>query len=99
MTSNAIPKVSSSRDIPKLEIQIGPNKVDYIDFIKNGWMSENGEKREVKETIEARTIEVSPKKGKESWFSIDNEYYEVKPIKVTLLPEAINMFCKKDKSL
>lgn len=99
LTSNAIPKSLDSRDIPKLEIQIGPNKLDYIDFVRNGWMSENGKNREVKEVIEARTIEMNPLKGKESWFSIDNEYYEAKPIKITLLPEAVNMFCKKDSSL
>ncbi|KAJ8966868.1 hypothetical protein NQ314_003262 [Rhamnusium bicolor] len=98
LTSNAIPSNLNSREIPKLQIQIGPGKVEYIDFVKNGWNSENGQSREVKEIIEARTVEINPEKEeKESWFSIDNEYYEVKPIKITLLPKIINMFCKKEE--
>ncbi|KAJ8937290.1 hypothetical protein NQ318_020340 [Aromia moschata] len=99
LTSNSIPSSLNSRDIPKLQIQIGPDRIDYLDFVRNGWKSENGETRDVKEVIEARTVEVKPEiKQKEAWFSIDNENYEVKPVRITLLPKAINMFCKKEAS-
>lgn len=29
----------------------------------------------------------------EMYFSIDNEPYEVRPVKITLLPKSINVFC------
>ncbi|ERL95569.1 acylglycerol kinase, mitochondrial [Dendroctonus ponderosae] len=91
-TSNAI----RTDGDPKLNLRIGPQNVDYMDFVKQGWKSELGESREVKEAIEARTIEINPKKGsEEAWFSIDNENYEVKPIRVTLLPKVLNMFCQE----
>ncbi|KAJ8911340.1 hypothetical protein NQ315_014184 [Exocentrus adspersus] len=97
LTSNAIPSsFGMSKGIPKLEVRIGPEELSYIDFVKNGWMSEQGKSRDVKEVYEARTIEIKPEQKTQSWFSIDNEYYEAKPIKVTLLPEAVNMFCKKE---
>ena len=30
--------------------------------------------------------------GEERWYSIDNDNYEVKPIRVTVLPDAIKVF-------
>ena len=30
----------------------------------------------------------------EKWYSIDNDSYEVKSIRATLLPDAIKMFCQ-----
>lgn len=92
--------VNNSSEVPKLVVDVGPQQVDYFDFVKEGWKSEKGEKRKVKEVIEARSVEIQPKvnKGsqKEEWFSIDNENYELKPIRVTLLPRLINVFCKKE---
>lgn len=74
--------------------------VDYLEFVKQGWRSENGQNRKIDETVEARTVEIHPKVLKnsqnEQWFSIDNENFELKPIKVTLLPKLINVFCKKE---
>ncbi len=41
-----------------------------------------------KEQIEEpKSVEV-----KERWYSIDNDNYEVKPIRVTVLPDAIKVF-------
>ncbi|CAH0561464.1 unnamed protein product [Brassicogethes aeneus] len=101
LTSNSIPSsISQKPGIPKLEIKIGPENPEYIDFVRQGWLYEKGETKEVKEVIEAKTIQINPevvsKEEKEYWFSIDNENYEVKPIKITLLPKVINMFCTKE---
>ncbi|XP_076274247.1 acylglycerol kinase-like protein Mulk isoform X1 [Rhynchophorus ferrugineus] len=95
-TSNVIP--SGIDDIPKINLFIGPPDVDYIEFVKQGWNYERNGSREIKENIEARTIEIDPKNinGKQAWFSIDNEAYEAKPIKVTLLPKLLKMYCKKE---
>ncbi|XP_055708178.1 acylglycerol kinase, mitochondrial [Phlebotomus papatasi] len=49
-----------------------------------------------KEPIEARTVQILPgnedNPPKDKYYAIDNEEYDVKPIKITLLPRAINMF-------
>jgi len=97
-TSNVIPSRIEDSTVPKLNLKIGPDHIDYIDFVKQGWKSEQGETRDVQESIEARVIEINPEsQGKrELWFSIDNENYEVKPIRVTLLPKIIKMFCKTE---
>ncbi|XP_060531140.1 acylglycerol kinase, mitochondrial [Cylas formicarius] len=99
-TSNVIPSQIKGTEVPKLQVNIGPEKVDYLEFVKQGWKSELGETRNICEAIEARTIEIDPsnvaKSGNELWFSIDNEDYEVKPIRVTLLPGILNMYCKKE---
>ncbi|XP_030759987.1 acylglycerol kinase, mitochondrial [Sitophilus oryzae] len=97
-TSNVIPSRISDTDIPKIQLYIGPPKVDYVDFVRQGWKYENDGSREIEESIEARTIEIDPKlvKGQELWFSIDNEDYEAKPIKVTLLPRLLKMYCSRD---
>lgn len=84
---------------PKLKLQLGPEKVDYLNFVQQGWDSEKGRQREVKEVIEARQIEIKPsvtsQEENEVWFSIDREDYEVKPVRITLVPKIIKMFCKK----
>ncbi|KAG5893360.1 hypothetical protein JTB14_000125 [Gonioctena quinquepunctata] len=97
-TLNIIPDSSKSNDIPKLVMEIGPDKVEYLEFLKNGFRLEKGEKRDVKESIEAKTVDINPevREEKEAWFSIDNEEYEVKPVKITLLPKIISIFCRKE---
>lgn len=42
-TSNSIRSVGG----PKLNLRIGPQEVDYMDFVKQGWKSELGKPREV----------------------------------------------------
>ncbi|KAH0811429.1 hypothetical protein GEV33_011362 [Tenebrio molitor] len=96
----SIPNLNSNKETPKLVANIGPKTVDYFDFVKEGWKSENGRMRDVEEVIEARSIEIQPKvtnkSDSEGWFSIDNENYELKPIKVTVLPKLIKVFCRKE---
>ncbi|CAG9765502.1 unnamed protein product [Ceutorhynchus assimilis] len=96
-TSNVIPSSIQDSRLPHMNLSIGPGNVDYVNFVKQGWRFEHGEKREVSESIEARTIEINPENlpDKEIWFSIDNEDYEVKPIRVTLLPNVLKMYYRK----
>lgn len=100
LTSNTITDPSETADsIPKLRLNIGPQQVDYLDFVRQGWRSEQGQDRDIANVIEARQVEIHPfavsDETKELWFSIDKENFEVKPVRVTLLPKLINMFCKK----
>ncbi|CAH1098643.1 unnamed protein product [Psylliodes chrysocephalus] len=94
-TQNIIPQTKEM--LPKLVVEIGPDHVDYLDFVKNGFKLEKGEKKDIKEVIEAKSININPENDRQdTWFSIDNEDFEVRPIKITLLPRIINIFCKKD---
>lgn len=84
---------ASPSGTPKITIEIGPKYINYIDFVKNGLKIEKGEKEDVEEVVEARIVKLNPQNITDnSWFSIDSEEYEVKPIKITLLPNYINVF-------
>ncbi|XP_017779933.1 PREDICTED: acylglycerol kinase, mitochondrial [Nicrophorus vespilloides] len=99
ITSNILGETSGP---PQLQLHLGPDSVDYVDFVSAGFKTETGGNREVKETILARQMEIKPvtaEEGKEIWFSIDNEDFEVKPVKITLLPKIIRMFCKKSEAI
>ncbi|KAI8508809.1 hypothetical protein Bbelb_139080 [Branchiostoma belcheri] len=49
--------------------------------------------------VDAFQLEPQIPEGKESWFSIDNEPYEVMPIKVKILPNKLRFFCNKEERL
>lgn len=95
--------LTNLHDLPKLQLNLGPDSIDYLDFVKQGWDSENGKNRNMAEVIEAKRIEIKPavvsSDENEKWFSIDKEDFEVKPVRITLLPKAIKMFCKKSNSV
>ncbi|KAF2896942.1 hypothetical protein ILUMI_09236 [Ignelater luminosus] len=95
--------LTSLHDLPKLQLNLGPDSIDYLDFVKQGWESENGKSRNMTEVIEAKQIEIKPtvisSDENEKWFSIDKEDFEVKPVRITLLPKAVQMFCKKSNSV
>lgn len=45
--------------------------------------------------VEEKVLEETEAKANpadEKWYSIDNDNYEVKPVRVTLLPDAVNVF-------
>lgn len=83
----------NSTPISKLNVEIGPETIKYFDFVREGLKFEKEETRNIQEALEARVIILNPQGGDGSWFSIDNEEYEVKPIKITLLPKLLNVFC------
>lgn len=84
---------------PKVLVHLGSAKVDTLAWIKDAC----GRTKDVlaspanSSTIECRTVELIPERktkldGSEEFYSIDNEAYEVQPIRVTLLPRHVNMF-------
>lgn len=82
-----------------MQLEIGSSNLDYVDFVSQGWRFENGGTKDVQEIINVRQIEIKPREtwtqDKEVWFSIDKETYEVKPVKVTLLPGVAQLYCKR----
>ncbi|CAG9858565.1 unnamed protein product [Phyllotreta striolata] len=96
-TLNSAPETATSP--AKLLMRIGPDSVAYLDFVRNGFRLEKGENSDVTEVIEAKTVDIRPENAKQSaWFSIDSEDFEVRPVKVTLLPRIIRVFCKKESA-
>lgn len=93
LTSNILNSPES-----KLQLSIGPKSTRYVDFVKEGFKSLKGEERRFEDIIQARQIEIIPKNlnNKEIWFSIDKEEYEAKPIKITILPGVLKVFCKPE---
>lgn len=96
---NIVPKRSTSDSTPYLSVILGKMTISYTDFISEGWRRiKKGLPEDVKD-IKVRTVELLPlnasKPGNELFFNIDNEEFEVKPIKITLLPNAISVFRKK----
>lgn len=94
--------VHKQRDLTlpsSLEIQIGPKHVDYASFVKEGWRQENEEKSLRNQTIAARTVELIPEDNmNDRTIYIDNEEYELKPISIKLLSNAVKIFSSESGS-
>ncbi|XP_044732309.1 acylglycerol kinase, mitochondrial [Chrysoperla carnea] len=81
----------SNVDVPQLCINVGPDKIDYIDFVKQGV----SQQPQIIDKVAARQVQLKPGiPESEEELSIDNESFELKPITVTLLPKAIKVFTK-----
>lgn len=81
-------------EIPGLRLLLGKNKFSYPEFVFEGWSRLKGEKIDP-EGIVARTIEFLPKEppSEKEVIEIDKEEYDVKPIKITLVPRVVKIFC------
>ena len=97
-TDNLI-SAESLGEKPKLKIQLAKPNDSSVDFIMEGWKRiSNREYYNVPEpqaVIEARTVTLIPEKNetdKEAFYSIDNEEYDVKSVKISLMPSKINFF-------
>lgn len=98
-TSNIDEGISTGPDaVPLMKVRLGSAKVDTLDWIQDSWRRTSNElvSRLPGETVESRTMELIPEQrtkpdGSEEFYSIDNEGYEVKPIRVTLLPAQIHL--------
>lgn len=83
---------------PKLTIKLGPSELDSFDFISNSWtrVRHPVEQSNFVETIDARTIDLIPEnvasEENEIFYSIDNESFEVKPIRISVVPRAIQLY-------
>ncbi|XP_068632723.1 acylglycerol kinase, mitochondrial-like [Battus philenor] len=86
-------------EIPSLSIVLGRSKYSYTDFVSEGWRRSKGNSEEV-QTIHARTVELLPKESNtQALMDIDREEFEVKPVKITVLPSIVKLFCKPNKML
>lgn len=98
ISSNTVEGISDKN--PKLNIKLNTKRDDYgFDFIWNSWKRLSSRRfLELQESrvIEARTLVLLPEtnssEDKEIYYSIDNESYEVMPIKITLLPKRVDFF-------
>ncbi|XP_045494758.1 acylglycerol kinase, mitochondrial [Colias croceus] len=78
--------------LPALTVGLGRNQYSYTEFVSEGWRRIKGESK-INEVIEARTIELWPESPKtEEVFEIDKEEFDVKPMKVTILPKIVKLF-------
>ena len=98
ITTNTVEGISDDKS--KLNIKINTKQEDKgIDYILNSWKRLR-ERRYLdlpeSRTIEARTLVLLPEtnneEDKEVYYSIDNEAYEVMPIKITLLPKRVEFY-------
>ncbi|KAG7197447.1 hypothetical protein KM043_013297 [Ampulex compressa] len=81
---------------PSLNIFMGPEHTSYFSFVNDGWQQENGDGTLIAPVADAKYIELYPKNvDKGRMFYIDNEEYELRDIRVKLLPKSIKMFYTK----
>ncbi|XP_063698579.1 acylglycerol kinase, mitochondrial [Culicoides brevitarsis] len=89
--------------LPHLKIQLGKEGEEGFTFMTNSWSRVwNRLPLTPEKTIDARSVVIRPAvestEDKELYYSIDNENYEVKPIRVSVEPDAINMYVMKKTS-
>ncbi|XP_061729702.1 acylglycerol kinase, mitochondrial [Cydia pomonella] len=88
-----IETAAEKQEKPSLKIILGKSSYSYTQFVSEGW-DRLKNKPEVKEVISARTVELIPQdSGKEVTIEIDKEEFELKPVKVTILPKIVKLFC------
>lgn len=79
-----------------IQIDVGPEDISYTDFVKEGWQRIQGKLTgSTVDTFSAQQLEIHPKTVKteqEKCLSIDNEEYEVRPVRITLVPKSVRMF-------
>lgn len=88
-------------EAPRMHLRTGSANVPTVDWIRDSWRRTSVEQHLGSELLgdaaPCRTLELIPQEktradGREEFYSIDNEDFEVKPIKVTLLPARLTMF-------
>lgn len=85
-------------ELPRLVIQLGRDEPSTVDFLKDSWTRVYSDEFEPVHQVEVRSVEIRPEQEvlfsdeKEAFFSIDNEAYEVKPVRISVVPRAIRMF-------
>lgn len=80
---------------PQLELKV--IKGDHgFSFINDSWKRLNTNQINTDQDLVVRTVEIRPKievtPEQEKFFFIDHESYEVKPIRITLLPKLVNFY-------
>lgn len=94
-TTNTAEVVSLPDEPPKLAVKLSKETKGY-DFITDSWKRLQTNQFSTNQEITARTVEVLPDNtatdGAEHFFSIDNEAYEVKPVRITILPKILDFY-------
>lgn len=94
-TSN--PHKSTANDVqsPQLELRVIKGDSGFS-FISDSWTRLNTKQINADQELVVRTVEIRPKielqPEQEKFFFIDHESYEVKPIRITLLPKLVNFY-------
>lgn len=84
--------IETKTEVPALSLILGKNSYSYVDFVTEGW--NRLKKNDEANRIYARTIELHPKEfDKDVTIEIDKEEFDLKPVKITLLPKIIKLFC------
>ncbi|PZC71660.1 hypothetical protein B5X24_HaOG212769 [Helicoverpa armigera] len=87
------PNLQNTQSTPALSIGIGKYNYKYTEFVSEGWARVRDNR--IKDAILARSVVLYPKEHfGATVIDIDREEYEAKPIKVTLLPKVVKLFCK-----
>ncbi|GAB0097024.1 acylglycerol kinase, mitochondrial [Sergentomyia squamirostris] len=94
--SEVIVATSRAKPYGCLQMKLADPEDSSFSFILNSWRRLHDNTSLHRDPIEARTVEIHPDSSvftnKEKYYALDNEEYDVKPIKITLIPHAINMF-------
>uniref|UniRef100_A0A0A9Y733 Acylglycerol kinase, mitochondrial n=1 Tax=Lygus hesperus TaxID=30085 RepID=A0A0A9Y733_LYGHE len=89
--------------VPKLVLEVGPEVKYQGELLTEGFKILKDEKSVLKDVIEAKQLEIRPLESTsqpsateevEDNLSIDNEDFEVRPIRVSILPNSVRVFCK-----
>lgn len=85
-----------SDETPSLSVQFGKDEVSATDFILDSWKRLRTEEFIPASVIDVRALEFQPEKvyseDNEAFFSIDNEAYEIKPVRISVVPRAVRLF-------
>lgn len=94
-TSNAENQTKETNNLPKINFKLA-KATSGFDFISSSWQRLNTGKFDAESEQAVRTIEIIPIKSDEEnaekFYSIDNEAFEVRPIKITLQPRSVDFF-------
>ncbi|XP_035910530.1 acylglycerol kinase, mitochondrial [Anopheles stephensi] len=91
----------TKEDSTKLEVLVGEQADSSFNFIGESWGRVKGRKFfecPAKDSFSVRTVELFPERLKveesdpELYYSIDNEAYEVRPVRITVVPKAVEIF-------
>jgi len=98
MASANTHKLSEKNELPSIKLSVEEKEFNFMDFVTNGPKSViDGRHNPVNPVlnIECSKFKIVPKNKSESFFSIDNENFEVFPCTVEVLPNVLNMIYKE----
>lgn len=85
-------------ETPALNVMFGKDTMTATDFILDSWKRLRTVEFIPDSVMNVRTLEFQPEnvysEENEAFFSIDNEAYEVKPVRISVVPGAVRMFVR-----